>query len=226
MLDDLSPEWRRTVEFYLLPLRHVAWGANMNCAAICDAGYGTAVTAPSMFAAGDHLAIAQIISRIGLLLDGNSGLLLDAAKRDWLNARAWQDLRQLVENSFVLGDWFELFVVQNLVIDGLLYPLVYRHFDRFGQTKGAAALSLLCEFMSEWFAEQSRWVDAVIKGAASESAGNAALLSRWFVDWKRRGTMALAPLSVAVLGEAAGTQAINIVQADLTTRATALGLVL
>ncbi len=37
----------------------------------------------------------------------------------------WQELRHAVEDMLVTQDWFELFVAQNLALDGLLYPLVY-----------------------------------------------------------------------------------------------------
>lgn len=80
MLENLTPAWREKVENYLLPLRHVAWGANMNAAQICDRGYGTAVTAPAIFTAGDQLGISQIISQIGMLMEGGTGEALERAK--------------------------------------------------------------------------------------------------------------------------------------------------
>ena len=46
---------------------------------------------------------------------------LDAGKQAWLNDAKWQELRRYVEDTLVVKDWFELFVAQNLVLDGLLY---------------------------------------------------------------------------------------------------------
>lgn len=220
----LDPGWRKTIAFYLLPLRHAEWGANMNCTDICDRGYGTAITAASMFSAGDHLAMAQIIGRIGLLLDGNSGAALEQAKTDWMEAGEWQDIRRMTEDSLVIGDWFELFVAQNLCVDGLLYPLVYAHFDSAGQDRNAAGLSMLTEFMSEWFAEHSRWVDALLKTAVAESAGNKALIDHWFAIWSRRAATACAPLVAKVLGAEAGSAAIGQTLAELDKRAAGLGI--
>ena len=223
MLDALTPEWREKVEAYLLPLRHVAWGANMNAAQICDAGYGTAVTAPSIFTAGDQLGIAQLISQIGLMLEGGTGEALDRAKDAWMNAEHWQGVRRLVEDTLVVEDWFELFVAQNLVIDGVLYPLVYDSFDSEGQKHGGAALSMLTEFMSEWFADHSRWADAAIKVAAAESDANRALLNAWFAAWRNRTADALHPLSRHVLGDA-GDAAVAAAVETLDARARKLGL--
>lgn len=223
MLKGVSADWMQTVAFYLLPLRHVAWGANMNAANICDRGYGTAVTAPSIFTAGDQLGIAQLIGQIGLIMGEGTGEVLDAAKANWMNAPEWQGVRKLVEDTLVVKDWFELFVAQNLVIDGLVYPLVYERFDAEGQKHGGAAISMLTEFMSEWFAEHARWVDAVVKVAAAESAQNKALISGWFATWRDQAGAALKPLSGRVLG-GAGDGAVNDVIANLNTRAQKLGL--
>ncbi|HVI52853.1 MAG TPA: aromatic/alkene monooxygenase hydroxylase subunit beta [Candidatus Sulfotelmatobacter sp.] len=224
MMTGLTPEWRDAVGFYLLPLRHVEWGANMNCTDLCDRGYGTAVTAPCIFSAGDHLGMAQIIGRIGLMLDGNLGNSLDAAKSVWMNAPEWQPLRKLVEDSFVIKDWFELFVAQNLCLDGLLYPLVYGQFETEGRDKGGTAVSMLTEFMNDWFAEHSRWVDSVIKAVAAESPENKALLCGWFKSWGAAVSEALMPLALRVLGSGKGPAAVDICVSTLKKRAAALGL--
>lgn len=222
MLSQLTPEWREKVESYLLPLRHVAWGANMNATQICDRGYGTAVTAPAIFNSGDQLGIAQIIGQIGMMLADGTSEALDRAKDQWMRADHWQGMRKLVEDTLVLQDWFELFVAQFLVIDGLIYPLVYEVFDTEGQKYGGASVSMVTEFMSEWFADNSRWADAVIKTAAAESPENAAKLSDWFTAWRDRAAEAAAPLADHVLG--VGNDAVSHCVTKLNERAKKLGL--
>lgn len=224
MLALISGDWRGKLEQYLIPLRHVAWGANMNATNICTLGYGTAVTAPCIFTAGDQLAMAQIISRIGLLFDGSSGVSLDKGKALWMTAAEWQGIRRLVEDSLVVEDWFELFVAQNLVMDGIQYPLVFGSFDAEGHRQGAAGVSMLTEFMADWFTEHSRWVDAVIKGAAAESEANRSLISGWYAQWTGRALDAWAPLAETVLG-AAGKDALTNAGATLDSRARGLGLI-
>jgi len=123
----------------------------------------------------------------------------------------------------VVEDWFELFLAQNLVIDGLIYPLVYESFDAEGQKHGGAAISMLSEFMSEWFADHSRWTDTVIKGAAAESEANTARLADWFATWRDNAATALRPLSAYVLGDA-GDAAVDAAVATLNARADKLGL--
>lgn len=125
----------------LLPLRHYEWGANMNNALITAWGYGAALCNAAQFATVDRLGIAQLLSRIGLLADGNLGTSLTSAKAQWMNAPEWQPLRKTLEQSFIKSDWFELFLTQNLVFDGLVYPLFYRRFEKHLAGKGGQIVS-------------------------------------------------------------------------------------
>lgn len=182
----------------LLPLRHVAWGANMNNSFIAGYGYGAAICSPCMYHAMDNLGIAQYLTRLGLLLDDAPAL--DTAKQAWMEGAMWQELRRYVEDSFVVQDWFELYVAQNLVLDGLLYPLIYQHFDKALTAQGSPVVSMLTRFQSEWFGETAKWVDAGIKIAAADNADNQALLSGWMRTQRDKAVKALAPLAQRALG--------------------------
>ncbi|HJV87924.1 MAG TPA: aromatic/alkene monooxygenase hydroxylase subunit beta [Noviherbaspirillum sp.] len=207
----------------LLPLRHQEWGANMNNAFICAYGYGTAITQPCIYQAMDHLGIAQYLTRAGLLLEDETAL--DAAKDAWLNNATWQGLRRYVEDSFVVKDWFELFVAQNLVLDGLLYPLVYQHIDNALCAQAGPTISMLTRFQTEWFAETRKWVDASIKTAAAESADNKALLSQWTTQYRDKAIAALLPLAKHALGEQAEAVMTELKE-EFNIRATKAGLAL
>lgn len=39
-------------------------------------------------------------------------------------------LRRLVEDTWVMKDWFELYVAQNVVLDGVLFGLAYKEVDQ------------------------------------------------------------------------------------------------
>src|SRR3546814_11104939 len=82
LIASVAPEWRDRVAGYLLPLRHVEWAANMNCQLIADWGYGTQITSAAAFCGADRLGLAQVISRIGLVLGEGSDEHLVAAKQD------------------------------------------------------------------------------------------------------------------------------------------------
>lgn len=221
-LADLLPAHvRQSALDILVPLRHVAWGGNMNNGTMCDYGFGTAITQPCMYQAMDQLGIAQYLSRLGMLLGDADDL--DAGKQAWLNDAKWQELRRYVEDTLVVKDWFELFVAQNLVLDGLLYDLMYTHFDQKLAAQAGPTISMLTRFQSEWFAESSRWVDNSIKTAAAESAANKEQLSKWTAQWRDRAFVALLPIATHIFGDQVA-EVIDEMLAAFTARANKAGL--
>lgn len=198
LADGFDDAARRTALDFYVPLRHVAWGANMNGSYQCAYGHGTAITQPCLYAGMDQLGIAQYLTRLGLLL-GNQGEL-EAGKQAWLQAPAWQGLRRLVEDTWVLKDWFELFVAQNLVLDGVLFALAYKEVDQVLSEQAGPVVSMLTRFQAEWGQDANKWVDAVMKVAAAESPENKELLSHWYAHWRGRVQQALAPIAELALG--------------------------
>ncbi len=217
-----SAQARGTALAFFVPLRHVAWGANMNGASMCAYGYGTAITQPCLYAAMDQLGMAQYLTRLGLLLGGQSAL--ETGRRDWLEGRAWQELRRYVEDTLVLKDWFELFVAQNAVLDSLLFTLAYREVDNALSEQAGPLISLLTRFQAQWYQEHIRWVDSVLKLTATESAANRALLQEWLGAWQVRAHRALAPIAELALGQEAGATALANSAAAFTARLAQIGL--
>lgn len=219
----LGAEQRAALEAGLLPFRHLEWAANLNNCFIAAYCFGSSMAQGAIYNTTDRLGMAQYLSRIGLLLDGNTGRSLDAAKTRWMTDPAWQPLRRLSEAMLVRKDWFELFVVQNLVLDALVHPLAYQRFtDQIGEP-GAAFLAMLTEFMTDWYAENVKWVDAWVKTAAAESAHNRELIQGWVSGWSVQALEALAPLLPALGGEA-GAARLDAAVGALNTRLGKLGL--
>lgn len=218
----MSDALRAQVCTVLMPVRHVAFGGNMNNCQICSRGYGTAFTAPAMFHAMDQLGVAQYITRLGLALEEPGAL--EAGKNDWLQARAWQPLRQYVEDSLVVLDPMQLFVAQNIALDGLLYPLLFTQYvDDHLAPKGGTAVAMLTNFIPEWHTESARWIDAVLKVAAAESEHNRKLLSDWYRQYVERAAAALTPIATLALADEA-ERALADVKAALDARARKAGL--
>ncbi|HEY0287202.1 MAG TPA: aromatic/alkene monooxygenase hydroxylase subunit beta [Pseudomonas sp.] len=202
LADMLSDDLRSCALNLLVPLRHAAWGANLNNTFICGYGYSTVFTQPCMYHAMDNLGSAQYLSRIGLLLGGTEAL--EEGKVAWMEGDAWQALRRYTEDCMVVRDPFELFVAQNVALDGLLYPLVYGRIvdDRFA-VNGGSAVAMLTQFMSDWFEETRKWVDAVMKVAAAESEQNREQLQAWTTVWRDRAAAALLPVIEQVFADQA-----------------------
>jgi phenol hydroxylase P1 protein len=217
MLASLSPESRKKIEFVVLPLRHLEYAANLNNSYMTAYGYGVSITQATMMCAMDRLGIAQYITRVGLMLDGNSGDALKVGKAAWQSDPVWQPMREMAENMLVTKDWFELFVAQNIALDGLVYPLIYQSFSNELSAQGGTGFAMLTEFMSEWFDEHVRWTDQVIKITAAESPENKALLSQWLQKWQPKALQALKPVADYALGVNAQS-ALDAASEQLTAR--------
>ncbi|MCB1755573.1 MAG: aromatic/alkene monooxygenase hydroxylase subunit beta [Gammaproteobacteria bacterium] len=218
----LPDEVREQALQVLMPLRHAAWGANLNNTFICGYGYGTTFTQPCLYYAMDCLGIAQYLSKIGLMLGDVDAL--KQGKDAWMNRAEWQSLRRYTEDCLVNRDPFEVFVAQNIALDGLLYPLIYKTIveDHFA-TQGGQAVPMLTQFMSNWFDETKRWSDSVIKIAAAESEENKAVLQGWAKAWSERAVAALLPVVALVYKEKADEVVAEQLD-DLKARLTKTGL--
>lgn len=217
----LPDELKQLALDILLPMRHVAWGGNMGNAYISAYGYGTVITQPCLYHAMDHLGVAQYLTRIGLVLDGPEALA--TAKEAWMSGPDWQPMRRHVENLLVLEDWFEIFVAQNLVLEGLLNPMLYDHLDADFSAKGGTAISMMTRFMAEWSTETAKWIDAQIKAAAAESPENRDVLSAWVRQYRAATLEALAPIAGRAFGEHAD-ETLAELRAEFNNRCSKLGL--
>lgn len=220
LLSNLPQPLKHKILRYLVPLRHAEMGANMNNSGIAGNCIAGTMTQMHIYQAMDRLGIGQYLSRIGLLVSEGSAEALNQAKGYWMDDPVWQGLRRYVEDSLVIKDWFELALVQNLLLDGLSYPLMYQHFDQQLCDEGAGGLSMLTEFMRDWYGESTRWVDAMLKVVMAESANNRDLIQTWVNVWEPRAYAALQPLADA----ATGTAALDEVRAALAVRLHKLGL--
>ncbi len=207
----------------VIPFRHAEWGANTNNLFIAAYGFGTPMPIAADFQGMDRLGNAQYITRIGLILSGNDPEILDQAKSEWLEQPLWQPLRKLIEDSFVLKDWFELHLLQNFLVDGVLQPLLFEHFDAEVVNNGGAAFAMLTEFFVEWYAESTRWTDHTIKTAAGESAENRALLAGWKDKWMPEVKNAALPLAEYIFADRSA-EVMNQIIDRLESRAGKIGL--
>ena len=215
LADRMSDAIKAKIIRCLVPLRHMELGANMNNVLCTAYGTSTVLTQAFLYNGMDRLGIAQYLSRIGLLLDGNTGEALASAKDHWMTDAAWQGLRRYTENSLVIEDWCEVFIAQDAVLDTLVYDLMYRQFDAAVTEQGGADLAMLIEFMQEWYKDNSRWVDATLKVMAAESDHNRELLRGWIAEWLEKAVADLTPLAEVAVGEGAVDAAVEVLNKRL-----------
>lgn len=220
LLGRLPEETQKQILRLMVPLRHVELGANMNNSKIAGDATATTVSQMHIYTAMDRLGIGQYLSRIALMMDGTTGKALDESKGYWMDDELWQPMRKLVEDSLVVDDWFELTLLQNVLLDGLMYPLVYHKMDAWFAEQGAEDISMLTEFMRDWQKESLRWINAMMKVVAGESDANRDLIQQWIDHWEPRAYEALAPIAQASVG----VEALDEARAELSTRLKKFGL--
>jgi len=203
LAERMSEEAKRKIIRCLLPLRHVEHTANLNNMYASDYGFGTALTQACLYNGMDRLGIAQYISRIGLILDSNTGDALKEAKSYWMSDPIWQGVRRYCEETTTTEDCFEVLVAQDVVMDSLVYSLIFDQFDNKLAAEGGQDVGMLTEFMQLWAKDTNRWVDAVLKIATAESEENKALLEGWIEKWREKAEDALSLLTHEAVEEGA-----------------------
>ncbi len=200
LMATVPDELKQQVRDVVIPLRHVEYAANMNNQYIADKCFGASIAGVVAYNGFDHIAMSQYISKLALMLDDNEDVTLLAAKEAWVNDAQWQPLRRVIEDIWVIDDWFETMVAQNIVLDGLLNPLIFGRYIADITTKGGLPISMLVSFMSDWYAETIRWTNQLMKVTAKESDANKALLCGWVEKWLLRVEEALQPVAQAAFG--------------------------
>ena len=147
LADRFDDAARRVALDFYVPLRHVAWGANMNGAYQCAYGYGTAIQ-PCLYAAWTSWALPST-SRPGPAAGQPWASWKRASKPGWKRPPG-SPLRRLVEDTWVMKDWFELYVAQNVVLDGVLFGLAYKGSIRALSERAGPVVSMLTRFQAEW----------------------------------------------------------------------------
>jgi len=229
LLPRLPEAWQDLAATVVIPLRHYESGAQLASVAGARFAYGTSLEQCCTFAAFDRIGNAQMLSRAGLALGGGSADVLTRAKGEWLDGAHLQPLRRLTEEIMVIGDWAEAILAVDQ-IDALLYPLLYRGLDEAALLGGAGAYSLVAQHFTAWFADQRKWLDALVAAwAADEQHGpaNREVLARTGQYWGGRAREAVAALAAAAGAHlpGAGTGAImdRITQAQQAAWAQASG---
>ncbi|ALG83749.1 phenol 2-monooxygenase [Gordonia phthalatica] len=207
LLAKMPEAWTRVVADVIVPLRHYEAGAQLVSVAGSRFAYGTSLSQCASFAAFDRIGNAQMLSRIGIAAGVGTVDVLKGAKEQWMTGEHLQPLRRLVEEIMVVDDWAEGLLAIDAV-DKVLYPALYSGLDDRALLGGAGAYSLVAQYLTTWFADQRKWLDALVKAwraDAEHGEANAATLDRIDVEWGARAAEAIGALT-AVVDDAVGAE--------------------
>jgi phenol/toluene 2-monooxygenase (NADH) P1/A1 len=200
LLAKLPDAWRAVLAEVVIPLRHYESGAQLVSVAGARFAHGTSLEQCCTFAAFDRIGNAQLLSRVGIAPGQGTGDVLTAAKQAWLDGAHLQPLRRLTEQIMVVDDWAEgLLAVDHL--DSLLYPLIYSGLDERALLGGAGAYSLFAQHLTGWFADQRKWIDALVgtwQADPEYGAANKDHLDRIADTWRSKAQEATDAIAQAI----------------------------
>lgn len=197
LLKAMPQPWQDLLARTVLPLRYYESGAQLISVAGGRFAWGTTIEQCLTYASFDRIGNAQLLSRIGIALGDNTDHVLAGTKPAWIDEPALQGLRRLVEELLVLHDWAVSAVALDLA-DRLLYPLITRHLDEAALLGGAGAYSLLVQQLGVWYADQRKWLDALIGAWVNDSEhgqANTAVLHAAVGQYLPQVTAAVADLA-------------------------------
>jgi len=201
--ENLGEGWVAFLDHWYAPFRFPAHGLQMLAAYIAQMAPASRITNCASFQAGDELRRQQRIAyRASQLAGHRTGIDVDAHRRLWEEAHAFQPLRELIERALVAYDWGEAFVVTNLVIKPRIDRLV--NHELAGMTASINGDSLLrsIHFSLDDDARWHRdWSTALVRMAFSDTPANRDVVAAWIGKWEPLADRAVQALA-QVMAEA------------------------
>lgn len=118
----LSPAVRASINAVWVPLRHLGWAASLSASSLALSNSNRHSATQGLELSVHHLRWSCFFSALGWALSGADALR--SARRIWLEDPAWQALRRYAEDALAMRDPLGRASAMNLMIDGLLRPLL------------------------------------------------------------------------------------------------------
>lgn len=193
LLDRLPEAWHAGLSGVVVPLRHYEQGAQLITTNATRFAFGSTVAQCMTYASFDRIGNAQLFTMTGLALAGGATDTLTEAKKNWLFAPSLQGIRRLVEEALVEPDWAAGILALELV-DAQLYPMLFTHLDERALFRGAVAYSLVARHLNDWYADQKKWLVALLKAWTTDPEygdSNCQALGRMAARWYPQATEAV-----------------------------------
>ncbi len=198
--DGLTEDWIEFLDRWYAPLRFPAHGLQMLAAYIGQLAPASRITNCAAFQAADEMRRVQRIAyRTAQLAEHRSAIDLDAHRRHWEEADAYQPLRELIERALIAYDWGEALVVTNAVIKP--------HFDHLVNIELAGSLAVMnhdpvlrhIHFSLDEDARWHRdWSRQLVRQAIRDTPENVGVISGWIDAWLPLATEAISALGAVM----------------------------
>jgi toluene monooxygenase system protein E len=198
--DELSEDWVEFLDRWYAPLRFPAHGLQMLAAYVAQMAPTSPVLNCAAFQAADEIRRLQRVAyRTAQLAEHRSAIDIDAHRRHWEEAEAYQPLRELIERALIAYDWGEALVVTNVVIKP--------HFDRLVNVELAGSLAVMnhdpvlrhIHFSLDEDARWHRdWSTRLVHLAISDRPENVEVVSGWIDAWRPLAAEAIGALAAVI----------------------------
>jgi toluene monooxygenase system protein E len=181
----LADGWVAFLDRWYAPLRFPIHGLQMLAAYVAQMAPASRITNSASFQAGDELRRQQRIAYRTVQLAGHrDGIDINAHRRLWEGADAFQPLRELIERALPTYDWGEAFIVTNLVIKPCIDRLV--NLELAGTTASANGDFMLrnIHFSLDEDASWHRdWSAALVQMTFGDTPSNRDVVAAWIANW-------------------------------------------
>lgn len=198
-LEDMSPEWVRTLHTLIIPMRFPLHVLQMASSYVSQMAPTAFVVNCATFQAADEMRRVQRLAywtKALSLVHGENLAATGTARDAWENDAAWQPLRRSLEELLTVRDWGEAFTALNLVLKPALDALLNVGVSSLARKNGDDYLaSLLTEFGHD--SRRSRdWSIAMVRYAVERRPELQRTLNSWIARWQPLADEAVSALSV------------------------------
>lgn len=162
LTERLPEHWKELILEAYLPMRHWEGAAQLIAINGGRFAWGHTISQVLSLSAFDRLGNAQAHSMIGLTMSGGTTETLDVAKQNWMDSEALQPLRKYAEETIAELDWGVGVIAVDL-IDAQLFPLMHQYVEEQSLAAGDTVISILNEHFVNWYADQQKWLNPLIK---------------------------------------------------------------
>lgn len=205
----ISREWINTLAAFYAPARYLYHGLQIGSAYVAQMAPASTITTCLYFQSADSLRwVTHTAYRTIELGKALPGIGLGKNERKiWEDAPQWQGFRRLLEESLVVWDWAEAFVVFNLVLKPAVEETLLGTLAEVASGNGDTLYSLLSQAQMRDAERHRRWASRLV-AMASEVEGNKDWLRDRVAAWTPRAEAAITAYAGALAESDGGTSAI------------------
>lgn len=196
-MDDLAPEWVRTLRHLAVPMRFPLHVLQMTSMYVSQMAPSAFLVNCAAFQAGDEMRRIQWLAywTKSLSLAHGDELAATATARDtWESDPAWQPLRRALEQLLTVRDWGEAFTALNLAVKPALDTILNGSMALLAKQNGDALLAALLKEFGQDSHRSRDWSTALARYAIEQRPELRQTLGSWASLWQRTATDAVTAL--------------------------------